>query len=162
MPPLPKDPSTRRRRNKTPGARVLTFPTKTTAPPLPELELEDRDGNRLPLVWHDRTRSWWATAWASPMAAEWLDADVERLLMLALVVDRFWRTGDTALLSEIRLTGALFGLSPIDRRRLSWEVERGEEAEERTAARRSSSPSKSSASSSSSKAPKDPRLALAQ
>lgn len=149
MPPLPKDPSVRRRRNKTPGARVLTFPTKTSAPPLPDV-----------VEWHPRVLAWWSKVWASPMAAEWLDADVERLYMLAVVVDRFWRSGDPALLSEIRLTGALFGLSPIDRRRLSWEIDRGEEADERAAKRRSAA--KPATARPAKPKTRDPRLALAQ
>jgi hypothetical protein len=151
MPPLPKDPSTRRRRNRTPGARVLTFPKKKTA--TPELPAE--------LAWHPRTLAWWQAAWRSPMAAEWLDSDVERLFMLALAVEDLWRNGNLDRLSEIRLSGALFGLSPIDRRRLNWEIDRGEEAEERTRDRRSRPSSTQSASSSSAKRD-DPRRVLAQ
>ena len=49
----------------------------------------------------------------------------------AMLVNRFWITGgDKELAGEIRLQGQLFGLTPIDRRRLQWEVARAEEAEE--------------------------------
>ena len=38
--------------------------------------------------------------------------------------------------AEIRQQGVRFGLSPIDRRRLQWEVEKGEQAATRTETRR--------------------------
>jgi hypothetical protein len=41
-----------------------------------------------------------------------------------------------ALSAEIRLQRQCFGLSPIDRRRLQWEIERTEEAQEKGRKRR--------------------------
>jgi hypothetical protein len=40
------------------------------------------------------------------------------------------------LAGEIRLQRLCFGLSPIDRRRLQWDIDRGDEAEAKTAARK--------------------------
>jgi hypothetical protein len=70
------------------------------------------------------TVEWWETVWASPMAAVWLEADVPALARLAGLVDRLHR-GDSSsrLLSEIRALEDRFGLSPLARRRLQWEIE---------------------------------------
>ena len=53
------------------------------------------------------------------------------LARLAMIIDDFYQSGNPKLLAEIRLQEARFGLSPIDRSRLQWEVQKGEEAERR-------------------------------
>ena len=117
MPPLPKDPALRQRRNK-PNAQA-TLPAegqrRRKAPPLP--------ANR---VWSELTLAWWRDVWHSPMAEEFLKSDVHGLYQLAELVNRFWEEPSTALAAEIRLQRQCFGLTPIDRRRLQWEVERVE------------------------------------
>ena len=45
--------------------------------------------------------------------------------MLADLMDLYWY-GKRDLAGEIRLQGQCFGLTPIDRRRLQWEVQRVE------------------------------------
>jgi hypothetical protein len=79
------------------------------------------------LPWHPVTLAWWRVIWRSPMAAEWLEADRHGLFRLAVLVDLFWReeTVEVArkLEAEIRMQSTCFGLSPIDRRRLQWEME---------------------------------------
>lgn len=115
--PLPKDPTLRRRRNTT--ATRATLPAsggkRRRMPPLPA----DRE-------WQPQTRDWWRDVWRSPMAVEFLQADVHGLFVLAALVDRFWTEPTAALAAEIRLQRQCFGLTPIDRRRLQWEVERVE------------------------------------
>ncbi|MBW1600885.1 hypothetical protein JJV70_01960 [Streptomyces sp. JJ66] len=72
------------------------------------------------------------------MASEFVDGrvDVHGLYMLAVLVDDFWREPSASLAAEIRLQRQCFGLTPIDRRRLQWEIDRGEDASERTRKRR--------------------------
>jgi hypothetical protein len=77
--------------------------------------------------WHHLTKKAWAHAWASPMATQWLETDADALGRLALLWDDFYRKPSADALREIRLQSALFGLSPLDRSRLQWEVRRGEE-----------------------------------
>lgn len=127
--PMPKDPSTRQRRNRTSTAALLAANPDAV---VPELGFDVTD----------RTRSWWRDVWTSPMAGEYDDTDRHGLAMLALLVDSFWRTtqggeGDPLkLLAEIRQQSQRYGLSPIDRRRLQWEIERTEEAKVRGERRR--------------------------
>lgn len=135
--PAPKDPSTRSRRNKTSTARMLhAVPAADVeAPPLPPLEVDGA-----PAEWHPMTAEWWADVWASPMAPEYDSSDLHGLYLLARLVDASWRTtsatGLKDLLGEIRLQRQCFGLTPIDRRRLQWEIDRGEAAEDDTRKRR--------------------------
>ncbi len=73
--------------------------------------------------------------WESPMAGEYLPTDIDGLARLAILVDNYYQdpTNKKAkeILGEIRLQEARFGLSPVDRSRLQWEVARGEEAEQK-------------------------------
>lgn len=122
--PAPKPGGLRQRRNR----------TSTAA----QLQAEPRRRRRTPKLPHDRewhalTLAWWRDVWRSPMADEYLRSDEHGLTMLAVLVNAYWLEPSTKLLSEIRLQGGLFGLTPIDRRRLQWEVSRAETAERRRA-----------------------------
>jgi hypothetical protein len=58
------------------------------------------------------------------MAEGWLDADVPGLVRLARLVELAGRDGvPMAVLTEIRHLEDRFGLSPMARRRLQWELE---------------------------------------
>ena len=79
------------------------------------------------------------------MATEMVDADRQRLEIIAEIRQRFHVAVDrgdaiTGLATEIRLAESGFGLTPLDRRRLEWEVARGEEAAEKTKQRRAKKP----------------------
>lgn len=123
MPALPKHNPARRNRSVT-SAR-LTADHNTPAPDLPN----DRD-------WQAATLAWWRDVWASPMAPEYDDSDRHGLFMLAVLIDEFWKKPSWTTAAEIRLQRQCFGLSPIDRRRLQWEIEKVDEAQDRGARRR--------------------------
>ena len=57
------------------------------------------------------------------MASQWLETDLDALGRLAILWDAFYTRPSADALKEIRLQGALFGLSPLDRTRLQWEVQ---------------------------------------
>lgn len=126
--PAPKDPSVRARRNKTSTKATLRADAAIVAPELP------------PNDWHPLVLEWWRDLWASPMAPEYDDSDRHGLFALAALKNDFWLAEspqarkDAA--AEIRLQEQRFGLSPIDRRRLQWEIERTEEAQDRGQKRR--------------------------
>lgn len=132
MPPVPKHPSARARTNKVAGARTLHAVVDAEVPDLPA-------GRE----WRPETADWWRDVWSSPMAPEYDGSDVHGLIHLALLVDDFWCATSAkeraALSSEIRLQRQCFGLTPIDRRRLQWEIDRGEEADAKTRRRREDS-----------------------
>jgi hypothetical protein len=114
---MPKAAGQRQRRNKSVTSASLE------AAPAAKATLE---GDH----WHPNTLRWWDIIWSSPMAAEWVDADLPSLFRLARLDDRFWKTDDDAaavrLASEIRQQQMQFGLTPMSRRQLQWEVKRVE------------------------------------
>lgn len=125
MPPAPKHPSTRARRNKSSTAATLSAPENIDIPELPN----DR-------MWHSQTLAFWEDIWSSPMAAEFDQSDIHGLFMLAVLVDGFWIKPHWTAAAEIRLQGQRFGLSPLDRRRLQWEIEKVDEAQAKGEQRR--------------------------
>lgn len=134
--PVPKRNSLHQRRNRASTRATLPSPeqsAKRAVPPLPKRPETEN--------WHPRVVEWWEAVWKSPMAAEYLGPDIlGGLYDLAELRQRRWTEPDTkaltALSTEIRHQEVRFGLSPIDRRRLQWEVERGEQADDRTKSRR--------------------------
>lgn len=124
MAPTPKPAGMRQRRNRASTNARLQADPKLKAPKLP-----DR-------TWQSMTLDWWADVWSSPMAPEYDDSDRHGLFLLAVLIDEFWLSPTKELAGEIRLQRQAFGLSPIDRRRLQWEIDRGDEATERTRKRR--------------------------
>jgi hypothetical protein len=144
MPPIPKPDALRQRRNKSATKATLPSQEQSAKNRVPELP-------KKPGGWHAMTKDWWSTVWRSPMAGEYLGPDISGgLYMLAFLHEAYWQTLAIAgfdaavvagrlkeLASEIRLQEVRFGLSPVDRRRLQWEVEKGETAAERTQTRRS-------------------------
>ena len=63
------------------------------------------------------------------MVEQYLPSDVSGLSRLAIMVDLYNREPKATCLAEIRLQESRFGLSPLDRGRLQWSVQRGEFAE---------------------------------
>lgn len=112
--PVPKAAATRQRRNTT----ATTATLKAAEARLPARLPKERE-------WHPLTARWWRELRRSPMAAEYVQFDVEGLLRLAAVVDLAnWCPGDLKIEETIARLGALYGLTPIDRRRLDWRIER--------------------------------------
>lgn len=60
------------------------------------------------------------------MAGEWLPSDRHGLFLLARLVEDYWTAEDAGLRAklavEIRLQRQCYGLAPLDRRRLQWNV----------------------------------------
>ena len=130
--PVGKPGSTRQRAGKTSTNAVLRSQNAIDGG-------EVQKGPNLPPhpagAWHAMTRKWWKDTWASPMAPEYDESDKHGLFILALLWDDFWAAEHPrdrqAASAEIRLQSLRFGLSPMDRRRLQWEIEKTEEAQAR-------------------------------
>lgn len=127
--PPPKSPRTRQRRNAVAGMATLAADDRAEeVPPLPVMGRA---------VWHVMTVQWWEDVWTDPVSSRYARSDKHGLYRLAVVVDRFWKLTAAnpqrvKLSAEIRQLESKFGLSPLDRRRLQVEIEKGEDAEERT------------------------------
>lgn len=117
--PAPKPSHLRQRTNRKPGAAQIEAPEGVIVPDIP-----NPDGRE----WHALTVQDWDHAWHSPMSSQWLETDADALGRLAILWDDFYKKPSADALKEIRLQSQLFGLSPLDRSRLQWEVNRGDEA----------------------------------
>lgn len=117
--PAPKDPALRQRRNKASTRATLKAMPIHRMPSLPKRS-EDQE-------WHPLTRAWWRDIWHSPMAAEYLKADIHGLYRLAVLIQRFWEKPTVNLSAVIAIQEQRYGLTPLDRRRLEWIVEKAEE-----------------------------------
>jgi hypothetical protein len=118
--PAPKDPKTRRRRNRASTAAKVKGPE---TPPLEIPLLPEGRGGGPNGAWHVETGSWWVDLWRSAIAAEYVAGiDGHTLLVFAVVLDRFWHDPSKELATEIRLQAREFGLNPMARRSLQWQV----------------------------------------
>lgn len=118
--PAPKPSHLRARTNKKAGHATIEAPEDPDIPAIP-----NPDGR----VWHPLTVQAWEHAWSSPMSSQWLETDADALGRLALLWDQFYGKPSAMVMAEIRLQESRFGLSPLDRSRLQWEVARGDEAQ---------------------------------
>lgn len=119
--PAPKPESLRQRRNKKVGSAMLEASNMGENVP----ELPNPDGR----VWHPLTLKDWNQWWTSEVASRYLPIDVSGLGQLAVMTDEFYKQPDVSKMQEIRMQRKDFGLTPLDRSRLQWEVVRAEEAE---------------------------------
>lgn len=116
----PKPPGQRRRTNlgqaqwhQLPGRGREGEPPQLPANPL---------GRR---QWKLETEDWWRRIWASPMAVMWEESEVPTLVRLARLMDLSIRgEASAAELAAITALEDRYGLSPLARRRLQWEIDR--------------------------------------
>ena len=116
--PKPKPAATRQRRNLRSTAALVDASVAVRPPEQP--------------TWHENTKMFWRVIWASPIAAEWVDADVPDLVALAQLVDDFWTAPIEERAkrhAEVRMAQQQFGLTPMSRRQLQWEVRKVEGAQ---------------------------------
>lgn len=114
--PRPKPPELRQRRNRASTHEVLDPTARVKAAPLTK-ELLGVDEIR------PQVKRWWGVVWRSPMASQWIDADVEVLYLIAVLRNRFAAEPTPTLASEIRQQEARLGLDVMARRRLDWRIE---------------------------------------
>jgi hypothetical protein len=112
--PIPKPISQRRRRNTVAGVAKLDASGRKGVAPRPKTSI-----SLCPVA-----LDYWKTLWASPMATIYTDADVFPLTRLAILIHE--RETGAAVWNadgEIRQLEDRFGVSPLARRRLNWEIE---------------------------------------
>lgn len=125
-----KPASLRARRNKTSTRATLRAVDNPEIPDLPDH-----------MDWHPAVLLWWTDCWSSPMAPEWTESDRHTLFLAARLIQQVWAEETSAASRVTSATEARHllrecGLTPMARRSLQWEVDRGEAAAERTTQRR--------------------------
>lgn len=122
MPPTPKPPGQRRRRNVE-QSKWRSLPSAGRAGAAPSLPPKKP-------AWLKRTRDWWAEIWKSPMATAWEPADVDGLVRLAELKDQFARgKAPATALPAMQQLEDRYGLNPKSRQQMLWMIDRGEEAQ---------------------------------
>lgn len=145
--PLPKPSSSRQRRNKSASKATLTLAIKHDVPELPEPQewigcpfSSDSDFYYEP-EWSEPVRQWWEDIWTSPMSNEFHESDVHGLYQAAMYLHEsrnpmlkpaerlgFGRAYEAAVKN--------FGLTPMSRRTLQWEIARADEATDKNESRK--------------------------
>ena len=119
--PAPTDPSVRARRNKASTRSTLSADHDIETPPLPE-----------GIAWHSLTQQWWDDIWSSPMAPEYIHADINGLFRVAMLYNDFWLAETHKERAEIQVrlekADADYGTNPMARRRLEWQIEATEDS----------------------------------
>jgi len=100
------------------------LPAEDSPPKKPRLPRCPNDPGR----WHDQAKRWWKEVWESPMRVQYTWGDIPALVRLATLVDWYWKTGKLDVAKEIRLLEREFGLTPLSRRRLEWQIVQTEDA----------------------------------
>lgn len=108
--PAPKDPSQRRRMNKSEPVELVMPDGELHGPELPDT-----------YEWPATTLAWWETWRESALAPKFTKTDWAFLLDTAVLHADFW-LGNRALAGELRLRVAKFGATVEDRARLKVEI----------------------------------------
>ncbi len=128
--PPPKPDHLRQRRNKATTRAKLPPPTAKRKGGNPRLPARGKGRGK----WHPRVTAWWNDVWNSPMAAEYLRVHRHGLEALAELRQQFHTAEDprkiVGLHAEIRQSQRDYGLTPLDLRRLQWEIRRSVDADE--------------------------------
>lgn len=66
------------------------------------------------------------------MASEYLEADIEGLLLVIDLTHLYWLRPSSKTAAELRQQRLAYGLDPMARRKLQWEVARAEQAQRKT------------------------------
>lgn len=78
--------------------------------------------------WTAKGRRYWDKVWRSPMAITFIDADLLGLERMVWLVEQIELAENTfslnSVLSELRQLEDRFGMSPLARRRLQWDIDR--------------------------------------
>lgn len=128
--PAPKDPSQRRRRNKTATRALLPAEGRTGETPVWPLPEDDRIG--------DAELSLWADLWRLPQAVVWERLGYFREVALYVRHQILAEFGSLDHAKEARMRSDRLGLTPDSMRRLQWEVvedEVGERRQEKASSR---------------------------
>lgn len=92
-------------------------------------------------AWFPAVKDWWTDIWSSPMSSEFNDSDVHGLYLGCMF---FQESLNPLNKMAERMSAATkfeavvrnYGLNPMARRALQWEIDRGDTADKRTRARK--------------------------
>lgn len=130
--PTPSDPNKKTRTNKTSTRATLGIIENPDIPPMPPAS--DYVAER---AWNPAVVRWWNDIWSSPMSSEFMSSDIHGLYLGCKQLHESLNTSNkptdqASFMTKFEQTIRNFGLNPMARRALQWEIERGTEAETKT------------------------------
>lgn len=141
--PAPKDPGTRQRGNSTSTKAKLSVvrPEDIEIPPMPNADEYIADPFGQKAQWNPAVVRWWNDIWSSPMSAEFSDSDIHGLYLGCMYFHEQLNplakpTARASFATKFEQVVRNYGLNPMARRSLQWEIDRGDEAATRTDKRR--------------------------
>jgi hypothetical protein len=146
--PAPKDASVRARANKaSTKATLYAIEGEVTIPPMPAAEhyvpcpFPESSEFYYEAFWYPAVEQWWIDIWSSPMSSEFSESDMHGLYMGCMFLQetinpRNKATERAAFATKLEQINRNYGLNPMARRSLQWEIDRGDEATDRTDKRR--------------------------
>lgn len=154
--PNPKDPQTKSRGKKASTKAVLSVVVDHEVPEMPDpadwlsrpringVEVTVGDDDQ-PVQWSAAVVKWWNTIWSSPMSNEFHESDTAQLDLACFYLHQV--TNPYIKMAE-RLAAAAkyescvrnFGLTPMSRRSLQWEIEKVTDAQARNRRRKNEDP----------------------
>ncbi|ATS93084.1 hypothetical protein SEA_PATIO_2 [Gordonia phage Patio] len=152
--PAPKPLGTTQRKKAGTSKAVLSTVVDHDIPTLPPAEewlrtseelvvaaMADVPPDELAHDWPEPVKRWWNDIWSSPMSNEFVHSDIHGLYLacfyMAQVLNPALKMSDRISASKAYETQVRnFGLNPMSRRTLQWEIERSEEAKAKGEARR--------------------------
>ncbi len=126
--PAPKDPATRRRRNKEQRTTIGNDAGEIRGPELPEaywVKGSAKSSRSSQLKFKPATREWFGNWRTSPQSTAFTAPTWDVLVyIIAPLFDQFIRTGDPKLAGELRLQLSKLGATPEDLARLKWDLDK--------------------------------------
>ncbi|AON97424.1 terminase small subunit [Rhodococcus phage ChewyVIII] len=136
--PPPSDPNKKTRTNKTSTRATLSVIENPDIPPMPPaVDFVAPAGKGQQPRWNAAVTRWWNDIWSSPMSGEFQSSDIHGLYLGCKQLHEALNpmnkpTDQASFMTKFEQTIRNFGLNPMARRALQWEIERGTEAETKT------------------------------
>lgn len=142
--PLPKNAAQRQRRNQSATKATLQVVEDPDIPELPPAEhwlspmFDKANDTWVDPEWRPHVVAWWESIWSSPMSSEYDDADIHGLYLACMYLQE---STNPMLKAAERISYGKnyeaavrnYGLTPMSRRSLQWEIARSNEATEKAA-----------------------------
>lgn len=135
MPPTPKHPSVRARRNKPTVTKEIALPEPLERPELPPRWIKSKDGTRTLGSYHPNALEAWDRIWSIPEVTEdLLPHELSGLVRLVAQETQFWEkfeNGESTVMAAeaILKTEREYGLTRVRRYQLGWVVAATEESQ---------------------------------
>lgn len=135
--PMAKHGSVRQRRNTTSTAREIVLRGQDEelleVPPLPERVFRTKEGELVPVQWHDQVKLAWVEMWQYPLIYEAPLVDQHLMLVYIDLLQDFWQRSEAGrarheIARDLKGYAELWGIGEKSRRHLQITIQAANEA----------------------------------